>query len=201
MLNARNVRIGLQEEELNNPPWDTPQQAINSLSNSAAGDSARTEESRSRFRISLRDIAATSVALKSGMNIEVDVGGSQPAWPDLLFFDSSSSSSKHGISPPPEGKPIKPIPTQDKEIPDHVAEAISALQRKLILINNELNCELWLARRNVGHISWLKKECELAKSAEGERQGLVGSLFSPHTPVITPFMRTAPAQQTEGVQG
>ena len=75
---------------------------------------------------------------------------------------------------------MKPFPAGDEEIPDHVAEAISALQRKLILMNNELNCELWLARRNVEHVGRLKKECELAKSAEGERQGLVSA--SPSTP-------------------
>lgn len=174
MLNARSVRIGSPQEEPNDPPGDAPRPVTSSLSKSAAGISPRMQESRGRFSISLRDIVATSIALKSGVDIEVDVEGSQPTWPDLLSFDSPGKSS---ISFPPEVKPVKPHQTRDKEIPDHVAGAISALQRKLILINNELNCELWLARRNVEHIGRLKKECELAKSAEGERQGLVGSLF------------------------
>jgi hypothetical protein len=115
------------------------------------------------------------------MDIEIDVGESQEAWPDLLFV---GSPGKRSVSLPPEGASVKSFPGRDKEIPDHVTEAISALQRKLILMNNELNCELWLARRNVEHIGRLKKECELAKSAEGERQGLVSPLYQmprPHS--------------------
>ena len=179
MLNARNVRIVSQEEEPNDNSGDTPRPATVPLSKSPSGVSPRKEEPRGKFRISLRDIVATSVALKSGMEIEVDAGESQRAWPDLLFFDSPSSPTHRSISLPLERKTVKQPSVRDKEIPEHVAEAISALQRKLILINNELNCELWLARRNVEHIDRLKKECELAKSAEGERQGLVSSLFSP----------------------
>lgn len=177
MLNARDVRIGSRQEDPNDPPGDTPRTATSSLSKSSTDVSPRTGEPRGKFCISLRDIVATSVALKSGVDIKIDVGGSEPAWPELLFFGPPSSPSKRRISLPPEGKSVKSPQTLDKEIPDHVSEAISALQRKLILINNELNCELWLARRNVEHISRLKKECELAKGAEGERQGLVSSPF------------------------
>ena len=173
MLNAQNVRIGSRQEELDDPSGDTPRPAISSLSKSpSAVSSLREEPSRGRFRISLRDIVATSVALKSGIDIEVVDGESQQTWPDLLFF-----GLKRNVSLPPEGISVKPSPARDKEVPEHVAEAISALQRKLILMNNELNCELWLARRNMEHIGRLKKECELAKSAEGERQGLVRFLF------------------------
>ena len=170
MLNTRNVRIGIQQEDTDDTSGETPRMAVGTLSKSTMGMSSHPvgEPLRGRFRVPLRKIVATSVALKSGMAIEIDCGEPQVAWPDLLFFDPPGSPGKHNISLPPEGG--------DEEIPDHVAEAISALQRKLILMNNELNCELWLARRNVEHIGRLKKECELAKSAEGERQGLVSSL-------------------------
>jgi len=178
MLNARNVRVGLRQEDSDDASGDTPRLATSSLSKSPTGvPSYPVEETpRGRFRVSLRDIVATSVALKSGIHVEIDDGGTQATWPDLLFFGSPSSPGKRSVSLPPEGGLTKPFPGQDKEIPDHVAEAISSLQRRLILMKNELNCELWLARRNVEHISRLKKECELAKSAEGERQGLVSSL-------------------------
>lgn len=178
MLNARNVRIGLRQEDPDDASGETPRLATGSLSKSTTGVSSRSTEEplRGRFRISLRDIVATSVALKSGIDIEIDGGGSQAAWPDLLSFGSLSSPGKRSSSLPLDGVPVKPSQGRDKEIPDHVAEAISTLQRKLILMNNELNCELWLARRNVEHIGRLKKECELAKSAEGERQGLVSPL-------------------------
>jgi len=177
MLNSRNVRIGSRQEDPDDASGDTPRLVTSSLSKSATDPPSHStkEPSRSRFRISLRDIVATSVALKSGVDIEVDSGKPRVAWPDLLFLDSPSTPGKRSVPLTPEGASTKsPLP-HDEEIPDHVAEAISALQRKLILMNNELNCELWLARRNVEHISRLKKECELAKSAEGERQGLVSS--------------------------
>jgi len=178
MLNARNVRIGSRQEDAHDTSGDTPRLTTTSLSKSTTGVSPHStkEPSRGRFRISLRDIVATSVALKSGMDIEIDGGESQVTWPDLLFLGPPNSPGKRSVPLTPEGASVKSSPGQDEEIPDHVAEAISALQRKLILMNNELNCELWLARRNVEHICRLKKECELAKSAEGERQGLVSSL-------------------------
>lgn len=187
MLSARNVRIGSQREDRDDAQGETPRPAFLPLSKSPIGVSPGTEEpQRGRFRISLRDLVATSVALKSGMDIEVDIGESQPPWPDLLFFVSPSSPGKRSISLPPEGKSAKSLSAQEKEIPDHVAEAISALQRKLILMNNELNCELWLARRNVEHIGQLKEECELARSAEGERQGLVSFLLEPRCQALNP---------------
>ena len=178
MLNTRNVRIGSRQEDPDDASGDTPRLAARSLPKSTTGLSSRSTEGppHSRFRISLRDIVATSVALKSGMDIEIDGGESQETWPDILFLGSPNSPGKRSGPFLPEGASTKPLPGRGKEIPDHVAEAISALQRKLILMNNELNCELWLARRNVEHIGQLKKECELAKSAEGERQGLVSSL-------------------------
>lgn len=178
MLNARNVRIGSWQEDPDDASGETPRLATSSLSKPPTGVSYRSTEgpSHGRFRISLRDIVATSVALKAGIDIEIDGGESQATWPDLLSFGSQSSPGRRSISLPPEGPSVRPFSGRDKEIPGHVAEAISALQRKLILMNNELNCELWLARRNVEHIGRLKKECELAKSAEGERQGLVSSL-------------------------
>lgn len=177
MLNAQNVRIGLQQEDPDDGSGDTPRLATRSLSKPTTGVSSRSieEPPRGRFRISLRDIVATSVALKSGIGIEIDDGESQATWLNLLSFGSSSSPGKRSMSLPPEGAPVKPFSVRDKEISNPVAEAISALQRKLILLNNELNCELWLTRRNVEYIGRLKKECELAKSAEGERQGLVSS--------------------------
>lgn len=187
MLNARNVRIGSQREDREDAPGETPRPAFLPLSKPHTGAPPSTEEpQRARFRISLRDLVATSVALKSGMDIEVDIGESQLPWPDLLCFASPSSPGKRSISLPLEGKSAKPLSAQEKEIPDHVAEAISALQRKLILMNNELNCELWLARRSVEHIGQLKKECELAKGAEGERQGLVSFLPEPRGQALNP---------------
>ena len=185
MLNARNVRIGLRQEDVNDASEDTPRLATRPLSKPATGAPSRsTGPPHGRFRVSLRDIVAISVALKSGMDIEIDDGESQETWPDLLSFGSPNPSGKRSTALLPEGTSVKSFQGRGKEIPDHVAEAISALQRKLILMNNELNCELWLARRNVEHIGLLKKECELAKSAEGERQGLVSSLL------ITPGSRS-----------
>ena len=180
MLNARNVGIGSRKEDPDDASGDTPRLATRSFSRTTTDTPSRPTKAppHGRFRISLRDIVATSVALKSGMDIEIDDGESQMTWPDLLFSGSANSPDKRSVSLLPEGASasVKSPPGRDKETPDRLADTISALQRKLILTNNELNCELWLARRNVEHIGQLKKECELAKSAEGERQRLVSSL-------------------------
>ena len=192
MLNARSAIIGSWQEDPDDASGETPRLATSSLSKPTTGVSYRSTEEppHGRFRISLRDIVATSVALKSGINVGIDGGESQAKWPDLLSFGSQNSPGKRSISLPPKGPSVKPSPGRDKEIPDHVAGAISALQRKLILMNNELNCELWLARRNVEHVGRLKKECELAKSAEGERQGLVSPLSWRQGSVLTGYDST-----------
>jgi hypothetical protein len=64
---------------------------------------------------------------------------------------------------------------QDEEtgLPMHAVQAISELQREVLLLRNELNFELWLSRENIKHVGRLWHDRRLLQTAESERQGLV----------------------------
>jgi hypothetical protein len=131
----------------------------------------------SKTRVSLQDMITTSIALRS--NLEVDIESPSSAWSTLLFPPGSSSPTKSSLSLPPESVGGD----EGAQLPSHVAEAISSLQREVLLLRNELNFELWLSRENVQHIGRLHQDRILSKSAEVERQGLVRLLvlFLPAT--------------------
>lgn len=137
-----------------------------------------------RPRISLQDMVSASVALKSSLDVEIL--GPSATWPPGLFPTATSSPSKGSISLPPENEPpiststslLQPEPrSHDDPLPPHVVQAISGLQREVILLRNELNFELWLSRENVRHIGRLYQDRILSKNAEAERQGLVCYTF------------------------
>lgn len=133
-----------------------------------------------RPRISLQDMVSASIALKSSLDVEIL--GPSATWPTGIFPTATSSPSKGSISLPSENdQPIsastsllQPEPrTHDDPLPHHVVQAISGLQREVLLLRNELNFELWLSRENVRHIGRLYQDRILSKNAEAERQGLV----------------------------
>ncbi|EGN95372.1 hypothetical protein SERLA73DRAFT_94725 [Serpula lacrymans var. lacrymans S7.3] len=121
-------------------------------------------------RISLQDMITTSVALKSNLDVEIEQPSSQ--WSSVLFPPSTSSPSKGSVQLPSESEVV----SESGHLPTHVAEAISALQREVILLRNELNFELWLSRENMQHIGRLYQDRILSKNAEAERQGLFNKL-------------------------
>ncbi|KIJ69236.1 hypothetical protein HYDPIDRAFT_24089 [Hydnomerulius pinastri MD-312] len=123
-----------------------------------------------KTRVSLQNMITTSVALKS--NLDVDIESPTTAWSTLLFPPGSSSPSKGSINLPPESV----SGSEGAQLPSHVAEAISSLQREVLLLRNELNFELWLSRENVQHIGRLHQDRILSKNAEVERQGLYNKL-------------------------
>lgn len=119
-----------------------------------------------KSRVSLQDMITTSVALKS--NLEVDI-----EFPDILrsapsFPPGNSSPSKANIKLPPES-----VGDEGAQLPSHVAEAISSLQREVLLLRSELNFELWHSRENVRHIGRLYQDHVLSENAEADRQALV----------------------------
>ena len=134
-----------------------------------------------RPRISLQDMISTSVALKS--NLDVEILRPSHSWPSGLFPTATSSPSRASISLPPETEsssllqPESNGHDQSQPIPFHVAQAISGLQREVLLLRNDLNFELWLSRENVRHIGRLYQDRILSKNAEAERQGLVRHQF------------------------
>jgi hypothetical protein len=134
-----------------------------------------------RPRISLQDMISTSVALKSNLDVEI-LRPSSP-WPASLFPTATSSPSKASLSLPPEKEsssllqPDRVDEDQNQHLPSNVIQAISGLQREVLLLRNELNFELWLSRENVRHIGRLYQDQVLSKNAEAERQGLVRLSF------------------------
>jgi hypothetical protein len=116
----------------------------------------QTVEIRSKPRVSLQDMVNTSIALKS--HLEVDIVDPTPIWPYALFQSETTSQSPG--KPEPEGG---------------VAQAIAALQHEVLLLRNELNFELWLARENVRQIGRLFEQRIMNRNAEVERQNLVSA--------------------------
>ena len=117
----------------------------------------QTVEIRSKPRVSLQDMVNTSIALKS--RVDVDIVDPTPIWPYALF---QSETTPHS--------PGKPEPGGS------VAQAITALQREVLILRNELNFESWLARENVKQIGRLFEQRIMNRNAEVERQNLVNVL-------------------------
>lgn len=173
MMNVCGAVVGSSQK----PPSPVLKSSANllsrSLPRSSASDSSRMAETihrTGRFRVSMHDVVATSVALRSGMDVDIDYDDMMSGWPNLLFSSSAASSpTRRSLSLPPDGKLYQ---DKDKDFPLYVTEVISRLQKELLLSRNELNLELWLARKNMQHIARLNQDQVLAQSAEGERQGL-----------------------------
>ena len=121
--------------------------------------------SSGRTVISMQDMINTTVALKSNLDVEV-IQPSSP-WSPAIFSSMTVSSLNQSSS------------SQDNENKNtpQVAQAISGLQRQILLLRNDLNFELWLSRENAKHIARLYQDQILMRTAETERQGLVCMSF------------------------
>jgi hypothetical protein len=117
----------------------------------------RTVTIHNKPRVSLQDMVNTSIALKS--RLDVDIVDPTPIWPYALF--------------PPEAIPQSP---GKLEAGSGVVQAITGLQREVLLLRNELNFESWLARENVRQIGRLFEQKIMSRNAEVERQNLVSTL-------------------------
>ena len=106
--------------------------------------------SSSKASIPLQEMIHTSFTLKSNTNFDKSI----PDQPQSVFTPSSM--------PPSRGSVRSPSPL------------VASLQREALLLRNELNFEIWLSRENIKHIGRLYQDRCLVKSAEAERQGLVG---------------------------
>jgi hypothetical protein len=116
--------------------------------------------------LSLQDMIDTTVALKSNLDLEVIQPSSQ--WPYAHFANTSGSLSQLPNDVQPQ---LSELHLEQNAA--HVAQAISGLQREILLLRNDLNFELWLSRENSRHIGRLYQDRILMKTAEAERQGLV----------------------------
>ncbi|KAF7338398.1 HATPase-c domain-containing protein [Mycena venus] len=170
MLDIRNTAIGLRER-YDTQGTVTSRRELSTPSISGSDDGGKTPMhtmalSSSETHISLEDMIAKSVTLKS--NLEPAVS----QWPSSIFVSSPSSPARPDHSPA-----APPLPAQDEDtIPSYIAQAISGLQREVLLLRNELNFELWLSRENVKHVGRLYQDRILSRDAEVERQGLYNKL-------------------------
>ncbi|KZT09463.1 uncharacterized protein LAESUDRAFT_722428 [Laetiporus sulphureus 93-53] len=132
-----------------------------------------------RPRVSLQDMIATSVALKSGLDVEmVDPS---PSWSMLLSSRPPTRSPSMDAVPQEHAEGGERARRGSREshqewggqhVPMQIGQALAGLQREVLLLRNELNFELWNARENVKHIGRLYEDRVLSKTAELERQGL-----------------------------
>ncbi|KAH7924575.1 hypothetical protein BV22DRAFT_1090648 [Leucogyrophana mollusca] len=177
MLDVRNTALGIRHTMTALEPEDSQLPAASIIitneddtSTAPTPHPAYAELPPMKTRVSLQNMITTSVALKS--NLDVDIESPSTAWSSVLFPLGTGSPSKSIISLPPEPGTSK----EQEQLPSHVAEAISALQREVLLLRNELNFELWLSRENVQHVGRLYQDRILSKNAEVERQGLYNKL-------------------------
>ena len=121
----------------------------------------------------------TSIALKSGLDVEVIDAPTNSTWTARLAEHSTRarSPSRGSITSGSirASSPAAAVhePLLDGVMPANVALAIAGLQREVLMLRCELNFELWMARENVKHIGRLYQDRILSRTAEVERQGLV----------------------------
>ena len=180
MLDLRNLAVALQGRYASGIPRTSslPQELVvediktQDPQNVNHGVSPRflrpIDLSSGRAVLSLQDMIDTSIALKSNLDLEVIQPSKQ--WPNLLFLPPSVSPSSSSASPA-HTSALEMF--NDEQNATHVAQAISGLQRENLLLRNDLNFELWLARENAKRIGQLYQDRILFKAAEVERQGLV----------------------------
>jgi hypothetical protein len=182
MLDCRSAALAIRErhpdlfvkpdEERHSPPRRTPSNVVEGHSPPAI-QPVNLSSAHIKPSISLSDMIATSITLKS--TLDVDIQGPNSGWPSSLFSGSTASSSRRSSLPPPS---VSSQQTDGDQVPSRVAEAVSALQREVLLLRTELNFELWISRENVKHFGRLYQDRILSKNAEAERQGLVRSPLS-----------------------
>jgi hypothetical protein len=122
--------------------------------------------------ISIQDILATSLLLRSGQDVTF-IGHTE------TLHAHSSHLAARSVSLPPDHHFIHAAPgDQVGATPSRITQVLASLQRDVILLRNELNLELWLNLENVKHIGRLYEEHILSRNAEVERQALVCCLAS-----------------------
>jgi hypothetical protein len=176
MLDLRNLSVAIRARY---PPdgVSVPPQLNAGQSEGDIGDATESDVPPPRFIqpidlssgkaiLSLQDMIDTTVALKSNLDLEVIQPSSQ--WPYGLFASTSGSLSQLPNDLQPQ---LSELHLEQNTA--HVAQAISGLQREILLLRNDLNFELWLSRENSRHIGRLYQDRILMKTAEAERQGLV----------------------------
>ncbi|KAI0703639.1 Hamartin protein-domain-containing protein [Cytidiella melzeri] len=198
MLDIRSASVGLREKLLqdtsvgvapeiagNPEPASpiTPANLSTSVDSSESSVVPMVHSPPSRIQISLQDMISTSIALKSGLDLEIlDTPSATEFWTTTLAEHSARtrSPSRKSIASASVRSPSPDLPTiresSAQDVPSHVTAALAGLQRDVLMLRCELNFELWMARNNVRHIGRLYQDRVLSRFAEVERQGLHNKL-------------------------
>lgn len=208
MLDVRNTALGMQQRTPTVLSTD-PEPASAPLSSSALATPLGPQSlgtstvssptvrpvdlSSGKPQVSLQDMIETSIALRSGLDVEIVQPA--PAWssgavasssnvrsPSILTVDTAAQENRSTSPPTSIGDAASVRPGSiggasaagGDHVPVQMVQALAGLQREVLLLRNELNFELWNARENVKHIGRLYQDRVLSKTAEMERQGLVG---------------------------
>ena len=167
MLDIRNLAVGIRERysldreassATTSAQLDGPQDVTDGLRFLRPID-----VSSGRTVISLQDMINTTVALKSNLDLEVIQPSS--SWSPAVLHNTTSLNQSSSSQ------------NNDQKNSFLVDQAISGLQREILLLRNDLNFELWLSRENSKHIGRLYQDQILMRNAETERQGLVCIVF------------------------
>ncbi|KAH9952233.1 hypothetical protein B0H21DRAFT_716276 [Amylocystis lapponica] len=201
MLDTRNASLAMSERDnhlgraradvLAPSPTDAAAPAGFPQDMSSPADRASTPISiaapGSKLRISLQDMIATSVALKSGLD-NIEIIDPSPAWSGALFpqpprtrspsrDDNPDNQAAGTPSTDADAESVRPVSEREPvrgrtDDSSRVAQALAGLQREVLTLRNDLNLELWMTRENVRHLGRLYEDRVLSKTAEFERQGL-----------------------------
>lgn len=218
MLDVRSASLGLREQLFANTSMlssgqrtvpqqsttvtiESPDPIVQELSSSADSNVTSVlaplpapHAPSSKLQISLQEMISTSIALKSGLDIEVVDTPSEPGWATTLVELQSQSHTRSPSrksagslsvrSPSPD--PLR-APQGEESVPSHIALAIAGLQREILMLRSELNFELWMARENVKHIGRLYQDRVISRTAEVEQQRLV-SLYAPSRLIVISYV-------------
>ncbi|KAF9264764.1 hypothetical protein L218DRAFT_899786 [Marasmius fiardii PR-910] len=126
-----------------------------------------------RPRLLLQNMVETTALLKSGIDIET-----------LRPTSHWSSAAPQQHIDVEHGEDFESSSDENSSGAPGIGRAISDLQRQVLLLRNELNFELWLARENVKHIGRLYQDHTVTQNAEVERQGLYNKLRNYRAQVV-----------------
>ena len=176
MLDFTNASLASQE-----PPVDTEAQPFSFGYDDDAtlkGFSSRSSAASVSHSVSLPEISVRSHTLR-GMK-GIGSGHATPVWPSLFNASSPNYSTPvmHTTNLPgyEADEPFDEAERENTPVSAQTSRIIKKLQQDVLLLQTELQTELWLKRENMRHVSRLHQDHVVTRKAELERQQLVNRL-------------------------
>ncbi|KAE9400738.1 hypothetical protein BT96DRAFT_956733 [Gymnopus androsaceus JB14] len=117
----------------------------------------------------------TSVLLKSTVDLKTEPI-TEP-WPSTIFASDNLTTSR----PSSESIDESVFEADNPQAPSSVTQAISGLQREILLLRNELNFELWLSRENYNKLRNYRTQVVRLEQELREHKELASSARQKHT--------------------